>query len=309
MKTLRYLRLIPILTLFLLRGALAQQPAAKPAEQEDQRIGGHGTDYFFDSDGVKIHYTVMGQGEPVLLIHGYTVNIAFQWVAPGIMRALAAKYQVIAIDNRGHGSSDKPYDPAEYGAKMAEDQIRLLDHLKIEKAHIVGYSMGGFITMKLLATHPERFLSATLGGSGWMRETEKQKEFSETLAASLEEGRGLGPLLGRVTSNAGAPVDEERVKSFNAVVMAMNDPKALAACIRGMKGLWVTEEEIRRNTVPALALIGEFDDLKETVDPLAGMMPHLEIVVIENTNHMTSYGKPKFIATLLDFLGKHGRKA
>jgi pimeloyl-ACP methyl ester carboxylesterase len=89
-------------------------------------------DRFFESNGVKIRYTVTGQGEPVVLIHGFTANIETQWALPGVIKALAADYQVIALDNRGHGKSDKPHDAKKYGAEMVEDAVRLLDHLKIK---------------------------------------------------------------------------------------------------------------------------------------------------------------------------------
>src|SRR6516164_1389375 len=110
-------------------------------------------DQFFDSNGVKIRYTVQGQGEPVLLIHGFTANIEKNWT-PDLMKTLTKDFQVIALDNRGHGKSDKPHDPKKYGMEMAEDAVRLLDHLKIKKAHIVGYSMGAMITNKLMTTYP-----------------------------------------------------------------------------------------------------------------------------------------------------------
>src|ERR1700742_2570354 len=99
-------------------------------------------DYTFDSAGVKIHYIVEGQGEPVVLIHGYAASIATNWGAPGIVKKLSENYQVIALDKRGHGQSDKPHDAAAYGPVMFEDVLRLMDHLKLKKAHIVGYSMG-----------------------------------------------------------------------------------------------------------------------------------------------------------------------
>src|SRR5579871_2661677 len=110
-------------------------------------------DFTFDSAGVKLHYIVEGQGEPVILIHGYAASIVANWGAPGIVKKLAESYQVIALDNRGHGQSDKPHDAGAYGSKMFDDVLRLMDHLKIKKAHIVGYSMGGFITEELLVEH------------------------------------------------------------------------------------------------------------------------------------------------------------
>ncbi len=127
--------------------------------------GLHAEEATFDSNGVKIRYLVEGEGEPVLLIHGFVVNKELQWGLPGTIKALAKDHRVIALDNRGHGKSGKPTDPKKYGMEMVEDAVRLLDHLKIKKAHVVGYSMGAVITAKLMVTHPDRLLSATLGGA------------------------------------------------------------------------------------------------------------------------------------------------
>src|SRR5438552_1973382 len=111
--------------------------------------GLHAEDRFFDSKGVRIHYVIEGQGEPVLLVHGFAANIQLQWGLPGVLKTLAKDYQVIAIDCRGHGGSGKPHDPAMYGIEVVEDLVRLLDHLDIRRAHVVGYSLGAFITLKL----------------------------------------------------------------------------------------------------------------------------------------------------------------
>ncbi|MEK7793290.1 MAG: alpha/beta fold hydrolase [Candidatus Hydrogenedentota bacterium] len=81
---------------------------------------------FFDSDGVKIRYWIEGEGEPVLLIHGYTANGNLNWRAPGIQQALAEKYRVIMPDVRGHGLSDAPPE-GQHGIHVVEDMVRLLD--------------------------------------------------------------------------------------------------------------------------------------------------------------------------------------
>src|SRR5262245_8695747 len=99
-------------------------------------------DRFFESNGVKIRYVVEGQGEAVLLIHGVSADLERNWGGPGVFGALSKNYRTIAYDNRGHGKSDKPYDPTKYGKEMVEDAARLLDHLDIKRAHVVGYSMG-----------------------------------------------------------------------------------------------------------------------------------------------------------------------
>ena len=125
-------------------------------------------DDVFDSNGVKIRYVTEGKGEPVVLIHGW-MGDSSMWGrdASGntkLNTADADGFQLIALDCRGHGKSDKPHDPAKYGPEMAADVVRLLDHLKIEKAHLVGYSSGAFIAGKVAATHPERVLSVVYGG-------------------------------------------------------------------------------------------------------------------------------------------------
>ena len=125
---------------------------------------------FFDAKGVKIHFLIEGTGEPVVLIHGLDSSARVNWQMPGTIDALARDQQVIAIDLPGYGESDKPDDPAAYGEQWVDDVILLLDHLNIRKAHIVGYSMGGMVALKLIAEHPDRVISGTLGGAGWLRE-------------------------------------------------------------------------------------------------------------------------------------------
>jgi hypothetical protein len=125
---------------------------------------------FFDAKGVKIHYLIEGTGEPVVLIHGLDSSAAINWEMPGTIDALAKDHLVIALDLPGYGQSDKPVEASAYGRQWVEDVILLLDHLKIEKAHIVGYSMGGMVALKLIAEHPDRVLSGTLGGMGWLPE-------------------------------------------------------------------------------------------------------------------------------------------
>src|SRR5262245_44062744 len=118
-------------------------------------------DRFLDAGGVRIRYVERGVGAPVVLVHGFTGDIERSWIETGVLPDLARDHRVIALDLRGHGKSDKPYDPRAY-ERIALDVIDLLDHLQIEKVHLVGYSLGGIIAMKLLTTHPGRFYGAVL---------------------------------------------------------------------------------------------------------------------------------------------------
>ena len=120
--------------------------------------------FFKTSDGVRIHYLTMGgSGSWVVLVHGYTDSAQRMWFTTGIAAVLAKKHRVVALDNRNHGESDKP---EVNGAGRAQDVVELMDHLKIAKAHIHGYSMGGALTGQLLAMIPDRFITAGFGGSG-----------------------------------------------------------------------------------------------------------------------------------------------
>jgi pimeloyl-ACP methyl ester carboxylesterase len=265
-------------------------------------------DSSFDSAGVRISFTEEGSGEPVLLIHGYTVNAVRQWSDPGIIKGLVDRYRVIAFDNRGHGQSGKPHDPSAYGDQMAEDAIRLLDHLKIRKAHIVGYSMGGFLTVELLTTHPDRFLTATLGGAGAKI---GDGAIFNRIAESLEQGKGIGPLVVALTPPGEQTPPPEQIDAISKMILAGNDPLALAAVSRSLSAVQPSESKIRTNRVPALALIGESDPLRPGVDALDGVMPNLKIVVIPKANHITAPADPLFLKTLRAFLEEHpaGRAA
>ncbi|HEX7378340.1 MAG TPA: alpha/beta hydrolase [Pirellulales bacterium] len=266
---------------------------------------------YFDSDGVRLRYIVAGEGEPVLLIHGLGASLHLQWSAPGVLNELAKDHRVIAYDNRGHGRSGKPHDSEKYGDDMAADAVRLLDHLQIARAHIVGYSMGAIIADKLLAEHPERFLSATLGGAGWIKPNDQRAVFLQDLADSLDREEGIGPLLARLTP-AGQPQPDRRRFSFRLVNKAfglVNDQKALAAVARAMNELAVTEEQLRANQVPTLALIGEKDPLKVTVDEMAAVMPHLTVSVIPDVGHFRAYRDPEFVTRLKSFLRAHSATA
>lgn len=256
---------------------------------------------FFDSDGTKIRYVMAGQGDPVVLIHGITASAESNWILPGVFGALSEDFMVIAIDARGHGKSDKPHDPALYGTKMATDVVHLLDHLKLQQAHIIGYSMGGFITMKLLTMEPKRFLSAVVAGAGWAREGVEVVD-TEALASSLEEGTGIAPLMVALTPPGQEPPPKEQLDMINQMILATNDADALAAVVRGMAALNVTEEQLRANEVPTLAVIGSKDPIKAAVDPMSGVMSELEIVVIEGADHMSAPADPELVSAIREFL-------
>jgi pimeloyl-ACP methyl ester carboxylesterase len=260
----------------------------------------------FDSGGVKIHDVVRGKddGEPVLLIHGFLGDIDRQW-APQI-KALVNDYKVLALDCRGHGASEKPHDSKKYGLEMVKDVARLLDHLKIDKAHIVGYSMGGGIALQFAVRHPERVRSLTVGGAG--RPQPGRQQLLDALADSLEQGKGISPLILALTPRGQAKPTEVQLGLMNNLLLARQDTKALTAMVRSgvnNKDLELTEGQVKGIRVPVLALIGEIDPFREEVDGLKKWLPSMKIVVIEKADHITAFIRPEFISALKQFLDEH----
>ena len=134
-------------------------------------------DQFFNSNGVNIRYVVAGKGEPVILVHGFAGNLEM-WRP--LIADLSKDHEFVAFDCRGHGKSDKPHEPEQYGMEMVNDITRLMDHLQISKAHIMGYSMGGGIVMKMLVEHPDRFLTAVAGANGGFHAQDIEQQASLT---------------------------------------------------------------------------------------------------------------------------------
>ncbi|MBI2435555.1 MAG: alpha/beta hydrolase [Candidatus Hydrogenedentes bacterium] len=271
--------------------------AAAFVHRLDQRTHGQ----YFDSNGVKIHYTVEGAGPPVILVHGFAVNGDLNWRRPGVIDALSPRYQVITLDNRGHGLSDKPHEAGKYGIEMVEDVIRLMDHLKIPKAHVVGYSMGGFMTLKLLTLHPDRLLSVAPCAAGWAPPTEKAPVL-EALAVSLERRAGFGPLT-RTLEPGGNP-NWFKVWMTDRILMHLNDQAALAQVIRQFPEFTVAEEALRNNTVPVLSVVGSLDPLKLGIDRMKGILGAHEVCVIDNCDHITTMRDAGFVQALEDFLDR-----
>lgn len=256
---------------------------------------------FFDSNGVQIHYIDKGAGEPVVLMHGLNGDYQRAWFDRGIPQALLDEgYRVLALDGRAHGQSGAPHDPAQYGPEMALDIARLLNHVGLERAHMVGYSMGAAIVGKLRAMHSERFITLTLGGNGWIQQDGPVPRRS-ALADELEQGKGFMPFYRRLYPDWS---EEEREARSAQRVARLSDVRATVAMLRG-NDFGVTEESLRMNTVPTLAIIGGADPLKQRVDALQGVMKHLETVVIPGADHSAVTRHPDFIASLLEFLERH----
>lgn len=243
----------------------------------------------FDSDGVQIAYLDEGAGEPILLIHGFASNAATNWVDPQWVRTLTQdRRRVIALDNRGHGQSDKLYDPARYGApEMADDAIRLLDHLKIDRVDVLGYSMGARIAAFLAIAHPDRVRSVVFGGLG----------------IHMVRGMvGAGPLAAALEAPKLEDVTNDTARSFRIFAEQTNsDLKALAACMRGPREK-LPPEKLGALTVPVLVAVGSKDVIGGSGAALAELIPNAQFLDIADRDHTRAVGDKKFKQGVLAFL-------
>jgi pimeloyl-ACP methyl ester carboxylesterase len=266
-------------------------------------------DKYFDAKGVKIRYVDVGRGEPVVLVHGFASSLDANWGQTGVIEKLSKDFRVVALDCRGHGKSDKPHDASSYGNQMVEDVARLMDHLNIRKAHIVGYSMGGAITGKFITMHQDRVLTAVFGGSaprlGWTAQNERD---SEELASSLEQGKGMRPLILRLAPPNEPKPSDEAIEQSSRATMGRNDPLALAAVQRGSREQVVKIDEVKAVRAPQLAVVGSADPIGAGVRAFKTLMPALQVVVIEGATHSGVRGaprRPEFVEAVHDFIAAH----
>lgn len=265
-------------------------------------------DGVFDSNGVKIRYATVGTGEAIVLIHGWMGDSTTWGRNPAGNTKLkgAEGFQVIALDCRGHGKSDKPHDPAQYGAEMAEDVARLLDHLKIHKAHLIGYSMGAFIAGKVAATHPDRVLSIVYGGQAPLIATGKWTDASEVdvFATAVEQGKDLGAYIMEVTPAGKPKPTEAQAKAYASFMFGGKDVKAFAAAGRSFRHLVVTEQDLKKCKAPVLFIHGsdEVADTKNRVAALHKVLDRSQVKVVEGANHITTLARPEFAAALTEFV-------
>ena len=243
----------------------------------------------FRNGAVEIAFLDEGEGEPIVLVHGFASSKEVNWVRPGWTATLkGAGRRVIALDDRGHGGSSKLYEPADYHISlMAEDVRALLDHLQIERADVMGYSMGARIGALLAVRHPDRVRSLILGGLG----------------IKLVEGVGLPDSIAEALEAPSLEYVSDPVgRMFRAFAeQTGSDRRALAACIRGSRQL-LSREEVASIQVPALVVVGGKDPIAGAPQPLASLLPKGEALEIPNRDHMLAVGDKVFKAAAIDFL-------
>ena len=247
----------------------------------------------FASDGVDIAYLDEGEGAPILLIHGFASSKTINWVGPGWVDTLTrAGRRVVALDNRGHGESGKPHDPEAYRPHvMAEDARRLLDHLGIARADVMGYSMGARITAFLALAHPDRVRSAVFGGLG----------------RGLVDGTGpWEPIVAALEAPSADDVQHQTGRMFRRFAeQGGGDLVALAACMRASRET-LTEADVGRIACPALVAVGTRDVIAGSPEGLAALLPHGRALAIPNRDHMLAVGDKVYKDGVLAFLSEIG---
>jgi pimeloyl-ACP methyl ester carboxylesterase len=247
---------------------------------------------FFHHDGFDLAFIDQGDGEPVLLIHGFGSSHSVNWVTPGWVKTLTeAGYRVIAFDNRGHGASSKSYEPEDYRArKMAGDAAALLDHLGVPRAHVMGYSMGARIAAFMALDYPDKVATIIFGGLG--------------------EGmvKGVGdwdPIADALLAEDPSSITNARGRMFRTFAdQTRSDRRALAACIQTSRDL-IGADEIAGICQAALVAVGTTDDIAGSPSKLAELMPRGEAFAIEGRDHMLSVGDRTFKKRVLEFLREH----
>ena len=247
----------------------------------------------FHSDGYEIAYMDEGEGPPILLIHGFSSSFQINWVGTGWVDTLVkAGRRVIALDNRGHGGSDKPHEVGAYrvGA-MAGDAFNLLDHLDIAKADVMGYSMGARITAFLALAHPQRLKSAILGGLGY------------GIVTGVGDWR---PVVEALEAADPATITYPTGLLFRKFAdQSGNDRVALVACMKATRQPF-SADELAALRLPVLIAVGDKDELAGSAAALAEIIPASEVLDIPKRDHMLAVGDKVYKSGVLEFLKRRG---
>jgi pimeloyl-ACP methyl ester carboxylesterase len=245
----------------------------------------------FSAGPVELAYLDEGDGDPIVLVHGFASNKEVNWVQPGWVTTLTrAGRRTVALDNRGHGASTKLYDPVLYHSDLMADDIRaLLDHLGLARADVMGYSMGARNTAFLALAHRERVRSAILGGLG----------------IRLVDGVGLPEsIAGALEAPSVDDVRDPQARAFRSFAdQTKSDRLALAACIRGSRQT-LSPSDVSRIAIPVFIAVGTKDKVAGSPRELAALMPRARAIDIPGRDHMLAVGDRVFKEAVLAFLAE-----
>jgi pimeloyl-ACP methyl ester carboxylesterase len=269
-------------------------------------------DKFINANGVKIRYIEAGKGEAIVLLHGGTSSLE-SWTSRGVVDNLAKDFRVIAFDARGHGKSDSPHDPAAYGRQQALDVVRILDALKIERAHIIGFSLGSSTVAQLLTLHPERFLTGVQVAGAGRSPKEANNPRIETEAAEIARDCVSRSRLMRQAPAGMKPSEEEIQRRMAACRADKNfDQLATAASLRGYKDQAVTAEQMAAVKVPTMGIVGTLDHTLKDMQELKNIRPAMKLVLLEGVSHTGKTGiesDPRLLSEIRTFIAEQRKPA
>lgn len=255
------------------------------------------TQFATAKDGVKIAYEIAGDGSPVVLVHGFASDRVQNWRAPGWYQTLNdAGYKAIALDCRGHGESDKPHDPASYGHEMmANDVLAVMRAAGVSETLLMGYSMGGFISMSLLLRHPEHFTKVVIAGVG------ASYLDINAAAGAVGDPERRAMIADALLADDPSSITNRTARDFRAFAdQPGKDRRALAACMRGDRDRF-TRAQLADSQRPVLVVCGEKDVLTGPPGPLAAAFRDGRAVTVPNRDHMTAVGDKVYKAAVLEF--------
>ena len=247
-------------------------------------------DRFFGRADVTIRYRELGAGEPVLLVHGYSDRVEM-WAGPA--DSLARTHRVIVPDVRGFGKSTRFSESERYGASMADDLVALLDHLRLRRVHVIGYSMGGLLAARLAAAEPARVASATLVAGAFFEDSTDAARNISPFVDSLVAGRGLVPFMRWIVPT----LDEATARSITAEVMTYNETPALIAALRSLQSLEVPWREVARSSIPMVAVVGLDDPMLARSRRIVDRWPGSRLLEVPGADHITITNTPEMLSS------------
>ena len=263
---------------------------------------------FFSNDGIKIYYEIKGEGPPVVMIHGFAMDLGTTWL-PRCVNSLKKNYRLILLDSRGHGKSDKPHGDSYYGPKMTEDVIKLMEHLSIEKANFLGHSNGAHLIFWLLLSKPEIFISAILGGFTLpiVKDDEERIKYSEANEQIIEAFRAENP----------EQVKDPSYRLYRQLTeKSGNDLLALAGVIAGnlkklndpMSSPAKIKKSLKKIKVPVMTVVGSSDMIPGDKTLSAQLIPDACHFQIQGKDHLSVLRDSKFHMVVKAFLNHVNRK-
>jgi len=235
-------------------------------------------------DGLELAFRQVGDGRPLILLHGFTGD-SRQWIDHGHAAAFADRgHRVIVPDLRGHGTSGRPHQAAAYPPDvLADDGLALVQALGLDDYDLAGYSLGGRVVLRMLVrgARPARAVVAGQGLDATSPATDRTDRYRRVLTAAVE-GTALEP--------------EERVMA-DWLVRSGGDPQALLLVLDSLVGTPL--EALGQITVPTLVLIGE-RDTRASADALAAAIPAARFARVPGDHH--AFLRPELTAAILDFL-------